>query len=144
MRGARKTRILFVCGGNTCRSPMAAAIANAKYRGVLVAESAGTAAWEADANRLAVEVLRDRFGIQLRHHRPRDVQTIDVEGFDLVVAVDRSVAAELPQVQSGRLRVWAVRDPYLQGRAAYEAAADEILREIENLVAGSCPLGGPR
>ena len=40
-----KIALLFVCTGNTCRSPMAAAVINAKYGDTYAALSAGTAAF---------------------------------------------------------------------------------------------------
>ena len=132
MTGGEKTRILFVCGGNTCRSPMAAAIANARYPDVLLAENAGTAAWEDSANEAAVHVLRDRFGIDLSGHRPRGIETIDIEGFDLVIAMDRSVASDLPDCRA-QIEVWDVDDPYSRGVTAYEDAAARILEEIDKL-----------
>lgn len=132
----RKIRILFVCGGNTCRSPMAAAIANAKHGEVVVAESGGTAVWEDGANKLAVEVVRGRFGIDdLLRHKPRDIDSMGIEGFDLVIAMDRCVADDLAGHRSRikRLEVWDVCDPYNKGRLAYEKAAEEILREVQRL-----------
>ena len=39
-----KKHILFVCTGNTCRSPMAAAVNNAQYGDTYIAKSCGTMA----------------------------------------------------------------------------------------------------
>ena len=74
-RTADEKLILFVCSGNTCRSPMAAALFNHPqpppgYR----AESAGLAAFAGDpAAEQAVDVLREDDGIDLSDHRSRPV-----------------------------------------------------------------------
>ncbi len=70
-------RVLFVCSGNTCRSPMAVGIFNklvgAKKVRNLTAESAGTmAASGMKASQLAVSVAR-RHGISLHRHRSRPI-----------------------------------------------------------------------
>ncbi|MEZ5362410.1 MAG: low molecular weight phosphatase family protein [Bryobacterales bacterium] len=43
MNQSKRFRVLFVCIGNSCRSPMAEAIARSEYNDVLEAESAGIA-----------------------------------------------------------------------------------------------------
>src|SRR5439155_23578875 len=85
-------RILFVCTGNTCRSPMAAA-ALAHELGTEGARvevaSAGTAAWEGQpATEGAIEVANGD-GIDLGAHRCRRVTPVLVRGADLVLVMDR-------------------------------------------------------
>jgi protein-tyrosine phosphatase len=71
----RKMKILFVCTGNTCRSPMAAAYfsrlcKNAERDDVIV-RSAGTFAGNGvPASGNAVKVMRD-YGIDLENHRSK-------------------------------------------------------------------------
>ncbi len=71
---AEEGLILFVCSGNTCRSPMAAALFNHMQPPGYRAESAGLSAFAGDpAAEQAVEVLCEDDGIDLSGHRSRPV-----------------------------------------------------------------------
>ncbi len=89
-------RVVFVCSGNICRSPMADVvfrrIAQTSGLGSRVASSsAGTGDWHvgerADHRTLAA---LDRLGYDGAAHRARQFQYVDFERNDLVVALDRS------------------------------------------------------
>ena len=93
-------RVLLVCSGNTCRSPMAEAM----LRGALEAagvqsisvESAGIGAWEgAPASEGAYLVLLER-GIDLSGHRARLLTRELVKQADVILTMGR--------VQLGRVR----------------------------------------
>lgn len=88
-------RVIFVCTGNTCRSPMAAAIARRLFAEAgLEAEvmSAGVAAAEgAPASAHARFVVMDRSGDRgLERHASRPLGGAGVEDEDLVIAMTRS------------------------------------------------------
>jgi len=120
-------RVLFVCYGNTCRSPMAAAYANHALPGVR-AESAGTFAPGAPANPLAVALMRERFNIDLRRHVSRLVGDLDLSSFDLIVrTTDVEVRTDVPMLS------WDIADPVGQGPAAYRAALDAMIAKIDAL-----------
>ncbi len=82
--------ILFVCTGNTCRSPMAEAIARrlAGERGLEVTVgSAGTSAWDgAPASDGALLVALEH-GLDLSGHRARVLTRELVAGADLVLVM---------------------------------------------------------
>jgi len=86
--------LLFVCTGNTCRSPMAEVMMRALARGVipegeLVVASAGTAAHRGEpASPPAVEAMARR-GLDLTGHRARPVEEEDVRQAHLVLTMSR-------------------------------------------------------
>ena len=133
---------LFVCTGNTCRSPMAAVLFEAYAHRVgredVRAESAGLAAMVGSP--AALEACRSVEGVaSLASHRARQVSATLVERADLVVGVTRDHAQRLQAAfapAASRIIATAdlpggedVRDPYLLSHAAY----DEARRRLEAL-----------
>ena len=127
---------LFVCMGNTCRSPMAAALAEA--RGV-TAESAGVSAAPGDgAAPNAVRALWDARDLSLRDHEPRDVSEVDLAAFGRVVAMSPVVARQLRAEYDGApgsLVTWATPDPYGGTLADYRRCLEQIDAALDDLLA---------
>jgi len=128
-------RFLFVCSGNTCRSPMAAALARARG---LAAESAGVRPAGGDgAAPLAVRALRDARGLSLAEHTPRGVAAVDLHAFDRIVALAPSVARRLRTdhgVDPDRLVTWAVPDPIGGTLADYRFCLEQIDTALDALI----------
>jgi protein-tyrosine phosphatase len=87
------TRILFVCMGNICRSPMVETVARVELaRAGIAADvaSAGTESYHIGerADPRAIEIAEAN-GYPLAQHRARQVEARDFERFDLVLAMDR-------------------------------------------------------
>src|SRR5437870_4626583 len=85
-------RVLFVCTGNTCRSPMAAAALRSELGSDAArvdVGSAGTAAWDGQpATEPSIEVT-GRDGIDLASHRSRRVSPALLRASDLVLVMER-------------------------------------------------------
>jgi len=129
-------RVLFVCGGNTCRSPMAAGIAQKVLGPSIQVESAGIAPHGTSATKDAIAVVRDGFDVDISGHQPSAVDPDCLNTYDCVVAMDPYVAERLGheyRIPAYRLVEWTINDPYLKGRKVYEERAREIARALADL-----------
>jgi len=131
--GNQRLNVLFVCSGNICRSPLAAALLEKKLKQLgiddVYVESAGTMNLEGrGASRWALEVAADN-GLDLAHHVSRQVNRAMLEDADIVVAMTNAhaeyIAAVLPNV-SKRMIVLDVPDPYGLQKQTYETALSVI------------------
>ena len=112
MNQQRKPRLLFVCMGNICRSPIVETVARTEFaRAGIAAEvaSAGTERYHVGerADPRAIEIAEAN-GYPLAQHRARQVAPGDFSGFDLVLAMDRVNLDAL-----GRHRPRDAREPFL-------------------------------
>lgn len=126
--------ILFVCSGNTCRSPLAAALA--RVHGV-DARSAGLNADPGDpAAPEAVRVAK-RYGADLSAHEARNVQAKLIGEASQVYAMTNYQAEYLKKRfpdYAERIHMLnpSISDPYGWGDDAYETCARELLAAMHN------------
>jgi protein-tyrosine phosphatase len=85
-------KILMVCLGNICRSPLAEGIFKHKIaeKGLdWTVDSAGTGGWhEGELPDHRSMAIAQKYGIDLRYQRARKLQSIDLQQFDLILAMD--------------------------------------------------------
>jgi protein-tyrosine phosphatase len=148
--------ILFVCTGNTCRSPLAEAICKKRFadrlgcavselpaRGFLI-RSAGLAAAEGmPAAREAVAVARAQ-GADLEQHQSRLLTPALAEQADLLLGMTSSHVEAIEESFSTQARLLGpggedVADPIGQPREVYEECAQQMTGYIDALVAQLLP-----
>jgi protein-tyrosine-phosphatase len=128
-------RILFVCAGNTCRSPMAAAIAKrevAEHGYPFDIDSAGTDQCENAAQPDAITVAHEN-GCDLTGHEPKPLTEDLLEKHDRVFVMTR---CQIDTVRGTREHPCVetlgedVVDPYDRGLECYRTTWEQLERLI--------------
>ncbi|MBQ8209715.1 MAG: ribosomal protein S18-alanine N-acetyltransferase [Clostridia bacterium] len=132
--------IVFICTGNTCRSPMAAGIFSKKtekFSQYLNVSSCGTGAMVGDTASLnAISVMTAR-GIDISDHRSRPVNQYIIDDADFIICISPShYNALLPYAKDKLIMLGAgIPDPYMGNEDVYSQCADMIETEIDKLLA---------
>ena len=136
--GHGPTRVLFVCTGNSGRSPMAAALLAHRADGAVEAASAGTR--PKPLHPAAVAVMRDRYRIDIAGHRPTPVEEVAGEAFDYVITLCDRARENCPGFAGHPgLIHWSLPDPAAAegdqaGYPAFERVAAELDTRIRFLL----------
>ena len=126
-----RVRVLFVCVGNSCRSPMAEAIARRLGADVMDASSAGLAAL-GQVQSMTKETLRKNgyssdglTSTQIQWHALRDIHLV----INMTGRPNALAPAGLAKVED-----WEVEDPYGEDAATYQRIFEDIERRVAELV----------
>ena len=150
------TKVLMVCLGNICRSPLAEGILKSKVNPAIVfVDSAGTGAWHSGSlpDKRSIAVAQ-KYGIDLTDQRARVFLPKDFDLFDYIYVMDHTnyknvcrlapndealnkVQLILNEIEADKNL--AVPDPYYGGDQGFEnvfkmldQACDKIKIKIEN------------
>lgn len=151
--------ILFVCSGNTCRSPMAAALARDAIRrrgwSYVRVDSAGASASRGEpAAENGVAALRE-IGLDLSRHESKPVTAEAVEWADLIVVMGPSHAERVRALGGGHKAFLLteflegpqagvpIEDPFGGDLQVYREARDQIRRGVEAMVKGLTSILAP-
>jgi protein-tyrosine-phosphatase len=140
-RRARPQSVLFACGLNSIRSPMAAALFRQRFGKTVYSGSAGVRGGELDP--FAVAVM-DEIGIDISKHKPHTFEELDEwEGlnFDLIVTLSPEAhhkALDLTRTLAADVEYWPTPDPSdtvgnrEQMLDAYRVVRDQLERKIND------------
>ncbi|MBO7520009.1 MAG: hypothetical protein J6T73_04450 [Clostridia bacterium] len=130
--------ILFVCSGNTCRSPMAEGYLNSKHISGLHALSCGFSGEGAGASENAVTVMKE-IGVDISEHKSRFVSS-DLLCADKIFCMGEAHKNALAAagVPAGKLFVLGggISDPYGQSTEVYRECRDEIISATDSALYG--------
>ncbi|HXZ22338.1 MAG TPA: low molecular weight phosphatase family protein [Pseudolabrys sp.] len=142
--------VLFACGMNSVRSPMAAGLLRQMLgTNIYVVGSAGVQKGELDP--FAVAAM-DEIGIDIARHKPTTFEELEeLEGlnFDLIVTLSPPAhhrALELTRTRAAEVEYWPTIDPTLaegnreQRLNAYRELRDQLMTRIRERFKG--PSGG--
>ena len=150
-----KVRVMFVCLGNICRSPLAAGVFREKVREADLEDafeiaSSGTGDWhvgqQADAR---MRTTAQRYGCSLEAHRGRQFAERDLSAYDHIFAMDKANLHDAlyldPDGDHGtRVRLfrefdpepgdYQVPDPYYGGPQGFDHVYDIVDRTTDAIL----------
>jgi protein-tyrosine-phosphatase len=145
---AQPSAVLFACGLNAIRSPMAAAMLRQMLGSSIYVGSAGVRKGEPDP--FAVAVMAE-IGLDISRHKPLTFEELDdLEGlnFDLIVTLAPEAhhrALEITRTNAVDVEYWPTPDPSVaegsreQRLEAYRAVRDQLLAHIRERFAAKRP-----
>jgi ArsR family transcriptional regulator, arsenate/arsenite/antimonite-responsive transcriptional repressor / arsenate reductase (thioredoxin) len=132
--------VLFVCTGNSARSPVAEALLTLRSAGAVRTGSVGSRPKE-HLHPDAVRVLHERFGVDVSAQHPRHLDDVADESFDLVITLCDKAREVCPEFSDSVRRMhWSIPDPAAPDgpdapcHAAFERAAHDIDRRVRHLL----------
>ena len=148
-------KILMVCLGNICRSPLAEGILSSKGKHLNIeVDSAGTAGYHVgkQPDIRSIEIA-NKYAIDLNQQRARQFSRADFDEFDVIYAMDTNNYAHLislasSETERNKIRMilneinpnayQSVPDPYYGGENGFQdvynmldKACDKIIQDIE-------------
>jgi len=134
--------VLFACGANSIRSPMAAALLRQMLGGALTVASAGVRKGELDG--FAIAAMHE-IGIDIAEHQPMTFEELeDLEdglAYDLIITLAPEAhhkAIELTHRLAAAVEYWPTADPAViegnreQRLDAYRAVRDQLIARIKS------------
>jgi protein-tyrosine-phosphatase len=147
-QGVRPQSVLFACGQNVIRSPMAMALAKHLFGKNIYVGSAGVKPGEPDPFAIAA---MEEIGLDISKHRPHTFEELDEwEGlnFDLIVTLSPEAhhkALDLTRTLAADVEYWPTPDPSDTGGNreqkldAYRELRDQLMKRIRERFGTASP-----
>lgn len=143
-------KILMVCLGNICRSPLAEGILRSKLDSNFIIDSAGTGGWHAgeSPDQRSIETAKHH-GIDISNQKARKFSVADFDLFDYIFVMDQSNYKDVINIapdEAAKAKVALilghskeVPDPYYGGQEGFEniyylldQACEEIAKNLSS------------
>jgi protein-tyrosine-phosphatase len=132
-RRSGRTKVLFVCVGNACRSPMAEAIARYDAADVIEASSAGLSPMGAIAAQTKETLTLNGYsadGLTSDVLTPKAAEAADI----IINMTGKPVAEDF--WDHNKVEDWMVQDPYGGASETYQRVFEGIKRRVDQLAEG--------
>lgn len=122
--------VLFLCTGNSARSPMAAALLHKRGQGRIRTASAGSHP-KAELHVNALRVMRDEYGIDLGGTRPQSLAAVSRRRFDCVITLCDKVREYARDHDLATTMHWSLPDPSSAGYPEFRCVANELSQRVD-------------
>ena len=127
----KKTKVLFICLGNSCRSPMAEAIARHRYPDLIEASSAGLMALGVIASPTTAVLTERKVPAAGLASKPLTEQSR--RAAELIINMSGRPGSWMSKDGGPRVEDWDVGDPYGSDLDVYREICDDIERRLKDL-----------
>jgi protein-tyrosine-phosphatase len=128
---ATRTKVLFLCIGNACRSQMAEAIARHVAADVIEPLSAGLVPF-GEIPATTLNALAE-LGISAEGQSSKPLRSEDMSAADLVINMTGRSSVAMFSDPTPPIEDWDVGDPYGFDMSVYRAIRDQIEARVEDL-----------
>jgi ArsR family transcriptional regulator, arsenate/arsenite/antimonite-responsive transcriptional repressor / arsenate reductase (thioredoxin) len=139
-QSSRRVEVLFVCTGNSARSPIAEALLRHRAVDHVIVTSAGSRP-KPHLHPNAVRVLGEQFGIDISGQEPRHLDALAARRYDHVITLCDKAREDCPEFPDHPRRIhWSIPDPATASLtehgsyAAFQYAAEDIDTRVRHLL----------
>lgn len=132
-------KIIFVCSGNTCRSPLAEALfrkKTEKYKGNLIISSRGISAEEGISADLLSVAAAEKIGIDISNHRSKSLTADDIDSADIIVCMTETQKLILDSYTDKAVVIpGEIQNPAGDGLDSYLDISFELSEKLDEMIA---------